>query len=164
MKKTRKRKMTPNHMVHICSFLFIFNRTRGDLSIWCKWFQIIILHRLRVRSCHSDDIVLRIWQPLPPYVFDSAGERLHGMEQCYDEKKDGDLCTVPGCQVRYSKLGWECHTWNLSWARFCVRWCTFILTFLNKIWPFLMKICHLICLSGGVSRHQNLFKFKNVLI
>ena len=46
----------------------------------------------------------------------------------------------------------------------CLRWCTFILTFLNEIWPFSMQICHLICPSRGVSRLQNVLKFKNIWI
>ena len=46
----------------------------------------------------------------------------------------------------------------------CLRWCAFILTFLNEIWHFPMQICHLICPSRGVSRLQNVLKFKNVWI
>ena len=60
--------------------------------------EYVILSRLRVLSCQSDDVVIRLWQPLPPYVFNSEGARLLGNEQCYN-KDDGDACLVPGCEV-----------------------------------------------------------------
>ena len=51
-----------------------------------------------VEGCHTDDITFRLWQPLPPYVYDEAGNRLWGNEQCYN-KDDGEPCLVPGCEV-----------------------------------------------------------------
>merc|ERR1712215_293577 len=76
------------------------NRVAWIISVMKDILIVLILQEnwLRVQSCHSDDLVLRIWKPLPPYVFDSEGKRLEGIEQCYDDN-DMDWCTVPDCQV-----------------------------------------------------------------
>ena len=55
---------------------------------------------MTVESCHTDDITFRLWQPLPPYVYDEDGNRLWGNEQCYNTD-DGEPCLVPGCEVSF---------------------------------------------------------------
>merc|ERR1719365_56821 len=51
-------------------------------------------------ACHkSDNIEFRLWQPLPPFVFDEDGNRLHGNEQC-GVKVDYAVCYLNGCKEK----------------------------------------------------------------
>ena len=55
---------------------------------------------IRSEACHkSDNIEFRLWQPLPPFVFDEEGNRFESaalMKRIDNEENDEDEITVEG--------------------------------------------------------------------
>ncbi|XP_023339727.1 uncharacterized protein LOC111709977 [Eurytemora carolleeae] len=49
-----------------------------------------------VYTCQSDDIVFRMWQPLPPVILDEAGNPLEGLKEC-GNFPDQTQCWAEGC-------------------------------------------------------------------